>query len=179
MAAHARRGTSRRTKIVAVGAVMLMLAGVAIAATLYRGRLNGSGKINASPGVVFTDASFFDKSATTDVCTASLNVAAQLVSVTFEGETPSDCTIEVKMYRKGNHDLKLQNITWADVTTEQFQPSSLCGTSLPATPAAPLSILIKFSIPTGMTEGQVFTISPDAGIEAVKAADWTLAACPV
>jgi hypothetical protein len=165
----------RRRIIVTVFTVLALAAAVAVAASLYRAKLNGGGKVNASPGIVFADAQPF--TTTGDVCTANLDTNSNTVSVNFEGESPSECVIEFKLYHKGVHDLKLQNVKWSTITTESFQGPNGRGLSVSNNPAQPSSILIKFAIPEGMSE-QTIATETDTGIVAVKATEFSPAGCP-
>lgn len=176
----ARRGWPRRARYLVAGVVVLALAGAAIAAVLYRANMNGAGKVNASPNLRWASVETFDASGA-DVCTVTLNGPpgnpTTTAQVTYEGESPSSCVVALRVYRIGAHPMQLQDVEWSSFTDETFQPASQCGAAISNNPAAPTEVIVRLAIPAGHDE-QTFTVDPNAGLFAVKNAEWAAPACP-
>jgi hypothetical protein len=176
------RSWPRRTKIIAAGLALLLVAGIALAAYLLSSPLRGSGAIQQAPRLEILTAAVAGTSSPEVVCSASVpggtGVGADLQFIGIEGDT-CDVTFTMRAIgRLGPTGARLQGVTWADpalVRIAWMAPG--CGSAF-LSPATVVTATVRLSVVPGAVTGN-FDALPTAGVTAVDAPSYVAASCPV
>lgn len=166
-------GWSRRRKVTvgAIGAVMLLGTGIALAAILLRVPFTGSGSIQASPNL---DVQFVNVTTQENAtCTANTPTGDD-VALTLDAFTGGFCELTIGLVKTGGGTIVLQNFEFAGVTIDKIRASD-CGRVIGAGSATEVVVRVTANGTTG-----AFTVQPtdNAGLVAVDQASYQAVNCP-
>jgi hypothetical protein len=177
------RTWSRRRKVAAgvAGAVVLLTAGVAIAALLRTAPFVGSGNVVQAPELTFQSAAVQSEDLVD--CGASVSnpgVFGNNANLTFADAVQggAECVMQFNVARTaGAAGLVVQDVTVIDGTVDAaFTDPGVCGAPIAAAPAA-TGLQVRFTVPLTAPTG-AFTINTAAGIKAVSQGAFVPEDCP-
>jgi hypothetical protein len=167
------RGWSPRKRwLVGLGGLAFLAgAGVAIAMFVTRAPIQGGGNV-AQVNPTFTiNATQIDASNNAD-CQATQPNTVQMNNVSPGGWCDVRFTVD---NTGGNVAIKVQDIEFADLTTDTFRAPTVCGEVVTA--GTTHQVFARFMVPNGTPPGP-FSASLVAGITAADNDSWSLAQCP-